>query len=168
MAAEKEPFLERWSRLKREAHEEAERPGPPAEPAEKAPPELPPLDKLSFDSDYTGFLHPKVDEETRRAALKRLFSDPRFNVMDGLDVYIDDYSKPSPLPAEMLAGLRQAQRILDWTREEADTAKAEPAALEGSAPPALDGPKEGLTAATATAESPSEPAAAKTPKQDAG
>jgi len=52
----------------------------------------------------------------RRAALKKLFSDPRFNVMDGLDVYVDDYSKSEPIPPAMLAGLRQAQKILEWAK----------------------------------------------------
>ena len=52
----------------------------------------------AFDSDYRAFFHPKVGEDVRRAALKKLFADPRFNVMDGLDVYIDDYSKEAPIP----------------------------------------------------------------------
>ncbi len=46
-------------------------------------------------------------------ALRKLFTDPRFNVMDGLDVYIDDYSKPDPISAEMVAGLAQARYIFD-------------------------------------------------------
>jgi len=114
---EQEQFLARWSRLKQEA------PDPPPQKApEKAvdpkapPPELPPVEKLTFDSDYRAFFHPKVDEDVRRAALKKLFSDPRFNVMDGLDVYIDDYSKTEPIPPAMLAGLRQAQKILEWAK----------------------------------------------------
>src|SRR6185503_11209402 len=91
-------FLSRWSRLKEEARQ-PQPPKAPEKPQEKtadpnAPaPELPPLEKLTFDSDYQAFFHPKVGEDVRRAALKKLFSDPRFNVMDGLDVYIDDYSK---------------------------------------------------------------------------
>ncbi len=44
----------------------------------------------------------------KNAALKKLFGDPRFNVMDGLDVYIDDYSKPDPLPASMVRQMAQA------------------------------------------------------------
>jgi hypothetical protein len=138
-----EAFLSRWSRLKQEARD----PPPekatvgPADP--KAPaPELPPLDKLTFDSDYRAFFHPKVDEDTRRAALKKLFRDSRFNVMDGMDVYIDDYSKSDPIPPAMLAGLKQAQRILEWARgndeekKERDeqagplAAESRPAALE--------------------------------------
>jgi hypothetical protein len=62
-------------------------------------------------------MHPKVDADLRRAALRKLFSDPHFNVMDGLDTYVDDYSQPDPLPPGMLAGLRQAQNILAWANE---------------------------------------------------
>ncbi|MBA3504858.1 MAG: DUF3306 domain-containing protein [Betaproteobacteria bacterium] len=74
---------------------------------------LPPVDSLTFDSDFRGFLQPKVDEVVKRAALKKLFNDPRFNVMDRLDVYIDDYSLPDPLPREWLRELASAQNILN-------------------------------------------------------
>jgi hypothetical protein len=127
MAEEKERFLSRWSRRKHEVREkEGTQPSPAPVPQHAAPPpELPPLDKLTPDSDYGVFFHPKVDENLRRAALKRLFSDPHFNVMDGLDVYIDDYSKSEPIPAAMLAGLRQAQNILQWAKEGTEEEKAE-------------------------------------------
>jgi hypothetical protein len=85
--------------------------------AETPLPELPCVDDLTLDSDFSGFLHPKVDPGVRKAALQKLFSDPHFNVMDGLDTYIDDYSKTEPLPPAMLAGLRQAQNILAWAQE---------------------------------------------------
>jgi len=141
MAEDKERFLSRWARLKQEAHDDDttqhEAPAPTPEP-EAQPPELPPLEQLSLDSDYGGFFHPKVDESLRRAALRRLFSDPHFNVMDGLDVYIDDYSKPSPLPAEMLATLRQAQKILAWAKEgKEEEKKDEHAAVPSEEQPAL-------------------------------
>jgi len=164
---EQEQFLARWSRLKQEAQDH-----PPQEKApEKTvdpkapPPELPPLDKLTLDSDYRAFFHPKVDEDVRRAALKKLFSDPRFNVMDGLDVYIDDYSKTEPIPPAMLAGLRQAQKILEWAKEEKREEKGagtdERLATEQRA--AL----EEHTPATAPAAPSSQPAAAvELPRQD--
>jgi hypothetical protein len=124
-------FLSRWSRLKQEAREQ-----PPAtQPVidvEAPVPALPPVDELTMESDFSGFFHPKVDENLRRAALKKLFSDPHFNIMDGLDTYIDDYSQPNPLPAAMLAGLRQAQNILAWAKE----TKEETAAR--FAPPPVD------------------------------
>ena len=114
-----EPFLSRWSRRKEEALRSPPEPAPEKTADSDGPaPELPPLDTLTPESDYRAFFHPKVDEDVRRAALKKLFSDPHFNVMDGLDVYIDDYSKTEPIPAAMLAGLRQAQNILQWAKED--------------------------------------------------
>jgi len=116
---ETEPFLSRWSRRKEEALRSPPEPAPGKTVDPEAPaPELPPLDQLTPASDYRAFFHPKVNEDVRRAALKKLFSDPHFNVMDGLDVYIDDYSKSEPIPAAMLASLRQAQNILGWAKED--------------------------------------------------
>ena len=111
-----QPFLSRWSQLKREAREEPPA-TPPAVAADAPLPDLPPVEELTPESDFKAFMHPRVDANLRRAALKKLFTDPHFNVMDGLDTYIDDYSKPDPLPPGMLAGLRQAQNILAWARE---------------------------------------------------
>jgi hypothetical protein len=48
----------------------------------------------------------------RTAALRKLFRDPHFSVMDGLDVYMDDYSKPDPIPEAMLRTLQHAKGIL--------------------------------------------------------
>jgi hypothetical protein len=144
---DQENFASRWSRLKQEAKASPPQPpaGPAADPAAPAP-ELPPIDKLTIDSDYRAFFHPKVGEDVRRAALKKLFSDPRFNIMDGLDVYIDDYSKTEPIPPEMMAGLRQAQNILGWAKEDEEQRAREERArkeqLAGDAAPKEIGPPE--------------------------
>jgi hypothetical protein len=82
-----------------------------AEP--RAPVELPPVESMTLDSDFTPFMQPGVDESLKRSALKKLFTDPRFNVMDGLDVYIDDYSKPDPLDPAIARTLVQARYIFD-------------------------------------------------------
>ena len=74
-------------------------PGPATEPA------LPPVESLTIDSDFTAYLQPEVDESVKRQALRKLFADPRFNVMDGLDVYIDDYTKADPIPPDVLERL---------------------------------------------------------------
>jgi hypothetical protein len=76
-----------------------------------AEPPLPPVESLTFESDFSLFMRPDVDETVRRAALRKLLRDPRFNVMDGLDVYIDDYSKPSPIEPEIVRSLMQARYI---------------------------------------------------------
>jgi hypothetical protein len=77
---------------------------------------LPPIDTLGPDADYTGFFKPSVAPALRNAALRKLFADPRFNVMDGLDTYIDDYSVFVPLDAEEARGLVQARAILNPPR----------------------------------------------------
>ncbi len=117
-------FLRRWSRRKRQA---AATPKPePTAAGASAVPQLPPLDSLTFESDFKAFMHSKVEESVKRAALKKLFSDPRFNVMDGLDTYIDDYSKADPIPDEMLATLEHARQTLFGPKKESELAADDP------------------------------------------
>ncbi len=139
-----EPFLARWSRLKRESRAAQGSPGgPERKPADDPPPPLPPLESLSFDSDFRAFMHPKVEDGLRRAALKKLFSDPHFNVMDGLDVYIDDYNKFEPLEPELLARLTHTVEHLLQSRSREEEAPQGPAlaqAGEGLPPPGQEPP----------------------------
>jgi hypothetical protein len=60
---------------------------------------------MTPQSDFTRYMKGDVDSNVKNTALKKLWTDPRFNVQDGLDVYIDDYSKPDPMPAGMLEKL---------------------------------------------------------------
>ena len=172
-----EAFLSRWSRRKLEAarapaEASATPTAPPAAPmtppvavAEAAAPApapaqpkaLPPVESLTFDSDFQVFMKPGVDPDVRRAALRKLLHDPRFNVMDGLDVYIDDYTKPSPLEESVVRQLAHARYLFSppATRVNADgivedvpepatssdVAKAPPtaiAAAEGAALPTAE------------------------------
>lgn len=129
---ERERFsLKRWSDRKRAVARESASPealaaghaaAPPDTTAPAAAPDanppaesvaLPPVESLTFDADFTAYMKPDVDPSLKRAALKKLFADPRFNVMDGLDVYIDDYSKPDPIDAETVRGLVQARYLFD-------------------------------------------------------
>src|SRR2546425_7007015 len=118
MGDEKQDFLRRWSRLKRESA--AQKPVAP-----ETPPQLPPLDSLTFESDFKAFMHSKVEEGVKRAALKKLFSDPRFNVMDGLDTYVDDYTKAEPISEELLARLEHARQTLLVPKQEEEEKTAE-------------------------------------------
>ncbi len=98
-------------------------------PEDAAPlPTLEDVARLSADSDYSRFLSRNIDKTVRRAALKKLFADPHFNVMDGLDIYIDDYNKTSPLTPAMLAGLKHTESLFEAIRKEAEKAEAAPAA----------------------------------------
>ena len=133
MAVEKEAFLSRWSRVKREALSEAAMPAPAAPVAELPEPPLPPVDGLNFDSDFTAFMKSKVVEEgVKRAALKKLFSDPRFNIQDGLDIYIGDYTKEDPIPPELLERLQHARHTLFGPEPEKPEAAADPAVSDAT------------------------------------
>lgn len=74
--------------------------------------QLPTMDDvatLDAGSDFSAFVARGVDQAVRRSALKKLFADPHFNTMDRLDVYIDDYTQPSPVSEQMLASLDHAR-----------------------------------------------------------
>jgi len=80
-------------------------------PAEDRPPP-PTLDDvagLTPESDFSRFVARDVSPDVRNAAVKKLFADPHFNVMDGLDIYIDDYTQPSPLSKADMARMVGAQ-----------------------------------------------------------
>jgi hypothetical protein len=140
---------------------------PPTQPAQEAPPALTLDDvaQLSTEGDFKPFMARQVPAEVRNAAVKKLFTDPHFNVMDGLDIYIDDYSQPSPLSAADMARMVGAQflKLVDDPNEvkppvpapESPTAPA-PASAEEATPEA---PDEAPThpSAQATALDPPEP-----------
>jgi len=83
----------------------ASTPPPPPDP----PPTMEDVDRLTPASDFSRFVAPTTDDSVKRAALKKLFADPHFNVMDGLDTYIEDYGKPDPIPPAMLRQLAQSK-----------------------------------------------------------
>ncbi|HYD77465.1 DUF3306 domain-containing protein [Ramlibacter sp.] len=85
--------------------------------AAEAPPTLEDTQALTPESDFTRFVRRDVPADVKNAALKKLFADPHFNVMDGLDVYIDDYGKPDPLPESAVRQLATAH-FLGWFRED--------------------------------------------------
>ena len=142
-------FISRWSRRKIEARkgtvvpEEKEQKvvGPKesvapvqtgAQSPAEASPELPPLESLTPESDFSPFMKAEVDPKTRREALKTLFNDPRHNIQDGLDVYIADYSQPDPLPDGWLEKLNAMAHLGDQPamRREAEEKAAKAAEVE--------------------------------------
>jgi hypothetical protein len=104
-------------------------------PAEPPPPTLEEAAALTPESDFRRFAAPNVSAEVKNAAMKKLFSDPRYNVMDGLDVYTGDYSQPDPLPESMLRDLVSAKFLGFFAEKEA---AQEGAASAGSTRPRDD------------------------------
>jgi hypothetical protein len=128
MAAEKEDFLRRWSRLKKEV--------PAEKPAETPMPSLPALDKLTPESDFSGFMHPKVEDALRRVALKKLFAgDPHFNLPDPFEPFSGDWTVAATIPDEMLRTLNQARMLLLSDEEKQALAKQEAEAQPQPAKP---------------------------------
>ena len=129
--ADEEEFLARWSRRKHEARQQqlVDEPATEALSAKIEDAELltdadmPPLENLTEDSDYSGFLSPGVSEALRKQALRKLFSSPSFNVRDGLDDYDDDFTQFTKLGNTITADMKhqlemEAQRLQQLAEEQ--------------------------------------------------
>ena len=104
------------------------------EKTEMPPPTLEDVKNLTPQSDYAPFVARNVSSEVRNNAMKKLFTDPHYNVMDRLDIYIDDYTKPDPIPESMMRQMVSAKFLnLFKDEEEAETSTA-PVAGETSTP----------------------------------
>lgn len=129
-----ESFLERFHRRKSEARQQAGAPPVPATAdaaasqavPEQAAPEpqptdadMPPLESLTADSDYRGFLSEKVSEGLRRAALRKLFHRTEFNVLDELDDYAEDFTSFTALGDLVTADMRHRIEVEARKRAEA-------------------------------------------------
>ena len=146
-------FLNRWSRLKSGESLEPEKKvveqakleltTPPESKQESADAkELTPsatledVEKIDrFAPDFSAFMKPDVDPAVQQAAMKKMFSDPHFNVMDGLDIYIDDYSKPDPIPLEMLKRMVQSDMLNIFRKDSDDEAPGIQAAANTESEP---------------------------------
>ena len=107
-----QPFLSRWSQRKLSDAQEAEADAAALKPAEETAPvpptdaDMPPLDSLDETSDFSGFLSPGVSQGLRQLALRKLFSNPSFNVCDGLDDYAEDFTNFTKLGDIITADMR--------------------------------------------------------------
>ena len=78
---------------------------------ERVLPTLEDVKQLTPESDFSSFVARGVSPEVRNAAVKKLFADPRYSMIDGMDIYLEDYSLPSPLSAAMLAKMVSAKTL---------------------------------------------------------
>ena len=122
---------------------------------------------LTIDSDFRPFVAKGVQPEVKNAAFRKLFADPHFNVMDGMDTYIDDYSVSTPIPDSVLRQMASAHflKLFDEPPEEpaeeaADKPADAPMALEdpNAVNPATDLPED-VAQSDAPGNLPSPPAA---------
>jgi len=88
--------------------------------------DMPDLNKLNEDSDYSGFLSPGVSDKLRKLALHQLFHGQSFNVCDGLDDYDEEFTSFESLGDIVTADMHfqmeeEAKRKLQLAAEEAET-----------------------------------------------
>lgn len=132
---EDEGFLQRWTRRKDAARRGVEPEAAAADQADQSAPEsdlanadraavsataadqeaepeppgdedMPPLDSIDQGGSVAAFFSPKVSAGLRRAALRRLFSQPEFGAVDMLDDYAKDYTNRAPLGDIVTADMR--------------------------------------------------------------
>ncbi len=149
-----EGFAQRWSRRKQAARanpaiaSEAPSADSPPLPAVEAPPprvltdaDMPPIESLGEDSDFSGFLSAGVSEALRRQALRRLFTLPGLSERCVLDSEFYDCTRLEPLgnivTHEMREALeREAERLAEQARAALiEKCEPAPAATAGAPPP---------------------------------
>ena len=129
-SSEVEGLFQRWSQRKQDV-KQAETQELPIEQTEPEDPalvltdeDMPPVESLSDDSDFSGFLSPNVSEELRKVALRKLFNGAVFNQRDGLDDYDDDFTSFAKLgnivTADMKHQMEEVKKKLDAMEEEGD------------------------------------------------
>ena len=137
MRANKESALSRWSRRKQEAVKtppvdeqvpaaatDASLTVPLAdevvpEPIPLTDADMPDIDSLAEDSDFTGFMSPGVSDELRNLALRKLFHAPVFNIRDGLDEYDEDYTSFEKLGDIVTCDMKHQIEVQERKRREA-------------------------------------------------
>lgn len=141
----KESPLSRWSRRKLEAEQltpatgESVKPDTDASPGAAAPvatdaaekpvltdADMPDIETLDEDSDFSGFMSEGVSDKLRNLALRKLFQAPVFNIRDGLDEYDEDYTHFEKLGDIVTCDMKHEIEMQEQKqREEEEAAAAE-------------------------------------------
>ncbi len=124
--------LHRWSERKAKARreEEAVAPVAPAESEDDVPAEvveqLPDIDSLDKDSDYSVFMGKGVPEHLKRLALRKLWlSDPVLANVDGLVDYGEDFTVSELMGDAVKTAYRVGKGFIDEAEELAEQEQLE-------------------------------------------
>jgi len=147
MAVEKEGFASRWSRRKQEVVNETAVEDSPEivdgeeiivdEPVDEetlaeqrleklnalTDEDMPDIETLNEDSDFSGFMSTGVSETLRKMALQKLFQGKSYNIRDGLDEYDGDYTSFEKLDPSIITC--DMKHIIEVEAEKARLAKEE-------------------------------------------
>lgn len=150
--SDKESFLARWSRRKRETSVEPRDPATITEAAGATQPErpsesrtepafdvtvLPPIDSIGVGSDVRAFLAVGVPAELTRAALRRAWSsDPSIRDFVGLSENAWDFNAPDGVPGFGTLTVEDARRLLRRLTGEPEPAEPQDAVAVAEEPDA--------------------------------
>lgn len=87
--------------------------------------DMPPIESLSSDSDISGFFSEGVSAALKKAALRHVFLQPKYNVRDGLNDYDGDYTVFEPLGDTITSDMKwhtarkERERLEAQAREQA-------------------------------------------------
>lgn len=101
------------------------------------------LQSVEQGGDVKAFLSDKVSADLKNKAFKALFSRPEYNVMDGLDIYIDDYNTFVPLSQEQIGKMTFSKQLLSRPDLEKLAEDAEKAAISALSDVDESSPKSG-------------------------
>lgn len=164
----RESPMKRWLRRKQLAAQEATAPPEAGEPAGEesavlSDSDMPPLQSLTAESDFSVFLSPGVSDRLRRLALRKLFGMQKFNLRDGLDDYDDDYTLLQPMGKAVAREMLRKSRQSEQTRSPAQQVQAPetempaPSSESGNGDTAMQPPSEVVTQPVETAVSDDQP-----------
>lgn len=153
--------LRRWSKRKARADQEPEAAGAPAPDGEpvtrggaqtprsgggasdagpehaerlKSDEDMPDLDSINDASNVSDFFSPGVSEQLRNQALRRLFRTAKFNAIDPLDDYNENFRNFELLGDMVTSDMRHRMEMDEQRRKEA--AEAADASADGETPAA--------------------------------
>lgn len=159
-------FLQRWSNRKTDVRDgidvdEAEGTAvvavdaPEEEPvAQIAPEDLPDVETLDADSDYTMFLGENVPQDLAKLALRKLWrSDPLLANLDGLNDYDEDFSKVGMVTEVVKTAYKVGKGFLTEEDEDKESqALEEPVAVDASNDEVSENEEDASTTAEADGE----------------
>ena len=92
--------------------------------------DMPDIETLNEDSDFSGFMSEGVSDELRNLALRKLFKAPVFNIRDGLDEYDEDYTYFEKLGDIVTCDMKHHIEMKEKKLREAEEQEAQARALE--------------------------------------
>jgi hypothetical protein len=87
--------------------------------------DMPDIESLDEDSDFSGFMSAGVSDKLRNLALRKLFKAPVFNIRDGLDEYDEDYTYFEKLGDIVTCDMKHQIEMQEMRRREEQESEAE-------------------------------------------